>query len=79
MGNPNPTFISTVVISRVSVMGKDQQHLKFYSEDGTEFVAFGKGEMFGSISRGEVREVVYYAELNEWNGNQRINCRVLHL
>lgn len=79
MGNPNPTFISTVVISRASVMGKDQQHLKFYSEDGTEFVAFGKGEMFGSISRGEVREVVYHAELNEWNGNQRISCRVLHL
>lgn len=79
MGNPNPTFVSTVVIARASVMGKNQQHLKFFTEDGTEFVAFGKGDQMSSLSRGEVREVVFHAELNEWNGNQRISCRVLHL
>ncbi len=79
IGNPRPTFISTVVIARSNAMGKDLQHLKFYSEDDVEFVAFGKGDQLATLSRGEVREVVYTPEINEWNGNRRINCRVLHL
>lgn len=79
MGNPAPTFLSVVVIEKAYSMGKDQQHLKFYSDDGMEFVAFGKGDSLKSLSRGEVREVVYSPELNEWNGNQRITCRVLYM
>jgi len=79
MGNPAPTFLSVVVIEKAYTMGKEQQHLKFYTQGGMEFVAFGKGELLKSLSRGEVREVVYIPELNEWNGNQRITCRVLHM
>lgn len=79
MGNPAPSFLSVVVIEKAYAMGKDSLHLKFYSEDGMEFVAFGKGDLFKSFSHGEVREVVYIPELNEWNGNQRITCRVLHM
>mgnify|MGYP001590691045 CR=1 FL=1 len=79
MGNPNPSFLSVVAIEKAYAMGKEQQHLKFYSENGMEFVAFGKGDLLKSLSRGEVREIVYCPELNEWNGNQRITCRVLHM
>lgn len=79
MGNPAPSFLSVVVIEKAYAMGKDNLHLKFYSENGMEFVAFGKGGLLKSLSRGEVREVVYIPELNEWNGNQRITCRVLHM
>lgn len=79
MGNPAPAFMSVVVIEKVFTMGKEQQHLKFYTENGMEFVAFGKGAILNSLSKGEVREVVYIPELNEWNGNQRIACRVLHM
>lgn len=79
MGNPAPSFLSVVVIEKVYTMGKDQAHLKFYSDDGMEFVAFGKGGLLKSLSRGEIGEIVYIPELNEWNGNQRITCRVLHM
>ena len=79
MGNPAPSFMSVVVIEKVLTMGKEQQHLKFYTENGMEFVAFGKGGLLKALSKGEVREVVYIPELNEWNGNQRIACRVLHM
>jgi len=79
MGNPAPSFLSVVVIEKAYAMGKEQQHLKFYAQGGMEFVAFGKGELLKSWSRGEVREVVYIPELNEWNGNTRISCKVLHI
>lgn len=79
VGNQHPVFVSQVAISRPGTMGKTRDHLKFFSENDMEFVCFGKGDLCAQLTSGEVRDIVYKLEINNWNGTQRLQGKVIHM
>ncbi|MBI1862647.1 single-stranded-DNA-specific exonuclease RecJ [Candidatus Microgenomates bacterium] len=79
IGNPQPVFVSDTEIKNPTTMGKTRDHLKFFSDHGIEFVCFGKGELCKELKPGEVREVVYKLEINNWNGQQRLQGKIIHM
>lgn len=79
VGNQHPVFISAVTIYKPTTMGKTHDHLKFFSENEMEFVCFGKGKLCAEFKPGEVRDVVYKLEINNWNGRPRLQGKVIHM
>ncbi len=80
-GNPPPVFVTRglEVRDRVTV-GVDRQHLKLLLSDGAktmEAIAFRWGEDLGTLPN--VVDVTYHLEVNEWNGNRRLQLNVRDL
>lgn len=79
VGNPQPVFVSSVRIQRPMTMGKEKNHLKFFSGAQIEFVYFGAGDLCAQLSPDETRDVVYKLEINTWNNEQRLQAKVLFM
>lgn len=79
VGNQTPVFVSSVRIDRPSTMGKNRDHLKFFSDTEMEFVCFGKGNLCAELSPNETRDVVFKLEINNWNNQQRLQAKVIHM
>ena len=79
IGNPHPVFMSNVAVTSPRTMGKTKDHLKFFSPNSVEFVCFGKGDMCAELGSGAERDVIYKLEINNWNGDQRLQGKVVHM
>jgi single-stranded-DNA-specific exonuclease len=79
--NPAPRFLSqNVPVANAQVVGSEGRHLKLVlGSDGqlVDGIAFGMGERFGEL--GERVDVVYALEVNEWNGERRLQLNVQDL
>lgn len=81
MANPEPTFLTkNLIIESLRVIGKDGKHLKLNlkSKDSNfwiEAIAFGMGEL-NSLKIGDEIDIVYTIDVNEWNGNKRLQLKV---
>lgn len=81
MANPEPTFLTkNLIIESLRVIGKDGKHLKLNlkSKDSNfwiEAIAFGMGEL-NSLEVGDEIDAIYTIDLNEWNGNKRLQLKV---
>jgi len=81
MANPEPTFLTkNLIVENLKVIGKDGKHLKLNlkSKDSNfwiEAIAFGMGEL-NSIDIGDEVDVAYTLDVNEWNGNKRLQLKV---
>ncbi len=79
MGNPSPLFYSQVELIEAKKMGKTGNHIKMFVADpikqaGTlELVSFSTGDRYSELSPGMKLDVVYNAEVNRWNGQERLN------
>jgi single-stranded-DNA-specific exonuclease len=82
MGNSEPMFLTeNLRVEDIRLVGKDGKHLKLglKSVNGKYFngIAFGMGEV--PISIGDSISVVYTLELDEWNGNKKLQLKIKDL
>lgn len=83
MGNSEPMFLTEKLrVEDIRLVGKDGKHLKLglKSVNGKylDGIAFGMGTT-GSIAIGDIISAVYTLELNEWNGNSRLQLKIKDL
>jgi len=79
-GNREPVFVTRgVVIEEVSVVGKTQAHLRMkVSQDGVfrPCIGFSKGEWSGDLRVGQMIDIAYQVDVNEWNGHRDIQLHI---
>lgn len=79
MGNPSPVFMTKgVTLLSMNKVGKDGTHLQMAVEkDGNVFKAiqFKSGDTT-HLKQGQLINIAYTLELNEWNGNKKLELRV---
>jgi single-stranded-DNA-specific exonuclease len=78
IGNPQPLFLSRGVrLLGHRRVGEEGRHLKLTLSDGElvwDGIAFRQGEAADGL--GPSVDLVYHLELNEWNGNRRLQLNV---
>ena len=82
-GNPQPVIASRgLVVYGIRRMGSDGQHVKLSLKDPSgamlQMLAFSAPEHF-FVEPGEVVDVWYHPDINEWNGSRTVEGRLLHL
>lgn len=78
VGNPQPILASLgVTISDIKAVGNGQ-HLKFRA-GGIDAIAFSFGESADSLKEGQKVDVVYYLELNKFNGSEKLQFKVVDI
>jgi single-stranded-DNA-specific exonuclease len=77
-GNERPLFVSrNVPVQYHRAVGRERRHLKMALSDGRatwDAIAFRQGEWAGRLPA--VIDVAYHLELNEWNGQRRLQLNV---
>ena len=82
MGNPEPTFLSKkAVVEDLRLVGAEGKHLKLNVKcqmSNVKFggIGFGMGEMFSKIKIGDRIDIAYTIDINEWNGEQRLQLKI---
>jgi len=85
MGNPKPIFlVSNLRVENVRTVGNGNKHLKIFVRHekmikSFEAIGFGMGEMIGHIKYGDRVEVVCEINLNEFNGERKLELRLVDL
>ena len=85
VGNPAPLFTSSsVVVIAASPLGKDKNHLKLLArqQDGKrvlKFIAFRCPEWIEQITKNDILDVVYEIGINEWNGRQELQLKLVDI
>jgi single-stranded-DNA-specific exonuclease len=77
-GNPRPLLVSRdVSVRHHRAVGREGRHLKLALWDGSatwDAIAFRQGEWAGHLPA--VIDVAYHLEVNEWNGQRRLQLNV---
>jgi len=79
MGNPEPTFVSEVVVKEIRTVGQEGKHLKLKlaSNDTTfDAIAFNQGLLAGRLKTGQKIEVVFTVDNNVFNGRENLQLKV---
>ena len=78
-GNPRPVFLSRGgEIRDIVRMGKKGEHIKF-RVNNLWAIAFGQAERWSELKIGDKIDMVYYLEINEFNGNKSLQLRVVDI
>ncbi len=82
-GNPKPIIRSdNLLVINVKKMGSESQHVKLELQDSNGvsmvFIAFGAPDYF-FVEIGSHISVWYQLEINEWQGRQSVEGKLLHL
>jgi single-stranded-DNA-specific exonuclease len=79
--NPSPLFLSREVpVANAQVVGSEGRHLKLLlgaNDQTLDGIAFGMGPRFEELR--DLIDVVYALEVNEWNGERRLQLNVQDL
>ncbi|MBU1203086.1 single-stranded-DNA-specific exonuclease RecJ [Patescibacteria group bacterium] len=79
--NPEPVFMSKEVkVTGVRKVGNDNRHLKLELAKGNKTkgaIAFGLGDR--EIEIGDMVDIVYNLNINQWNGNREIQLNILDI
>ncbi len=82
-GNPIPTLVlKNLKIEQVKCIGKERDHLKLrFEHSGQTFdgIAFRFGEHLDKISTNQFCDVAFQLDVNEWNGQKKLQLRILDL
>ncbi len=82
MGNPEPTFVSEVILSEIRPIGIGGKHLKLkvspadnapYTLDA---IAFGLGERLNVLKKGSRVKIVFSLNENTWNGKTTLQLKI---
>lgn len=75
LGNKNPLFCTkNMKITDIRTVGSGK-HLKFKAE-GIDAIAFSLGELETFISSGQLANLAYFLEINEFNGKEILQLKV---
>jgi len=84
--NPQPKFVSYgVLVNEIVNMGTNSQHVKIRltdSENRTKSfwaIAFGKSEAYSHLQVGDIVDLVYYLEINNFNGRREGQMKIIDL
>jgi single-stranded-DNA-specific exonuclease len=85
-GNEEPIFwLKNMLVSDLRVVGNGSKHLKLAlrEESGSpkmfDAIGFGMGEKFPNLKIGDKIETVCNLQEDEWNGNKKIQLRLIDL
>lgn len=91
LGNPEPTFASTVTIDNLRTVGQDGKHLKLsvishsssvtndqwpMANDRFDAIAFGQGNLAGQIKPGDKINIAYTIDEDTYNGNHKLQLKI---
>jgi single-stranded-DNA-specific exonuclease len=85
IGNAQPTFVSEVELFNAQLFGKKNDHVKIFVKDPEvtgfplELIAFGKADIFDTLSTGQRMKIVYQLEVNSWNGRENLRGKLIHI
>ncbi len=84
MGNPQPKFAARgMQVTEISTVGKDATHLRLaLTADKKIFrkaIAFSFGALAKTVKVGDLVDLVYYVDVNEWNGNRELQLKVIDI
>ncbi len=84
MANSRPKFVSkNILVQNIILMGQNQEHLKIIvssSESGSErlpLLLFRHNGFAQNIKIGDTLDIIYEADVNEWNGNREIQLMLV--
>ena len=81
-GNPQPIFsASSLTISQIRPVGKENKHLKLYLKDPSSSqsfsaIAFNFGYLSESLSPGNSIDVAYNLITNTWNNRTSLELKI---
>lgn len=83
-GNPRPVFVAkNLAVQFADTMGKLDKHLRLTVQSGNgqqwKMVGFSFGEWAERLNRGDIVDVVYEIDINEWNGRRDLQARIVDL
>ncbi len=85
-GNPQPVFLmEKAVVEEIRLVGAGGQHLKLFlrSRDGSpkifEAIGFNLNEKFSRLKTGNIIDVIFNLEVDNWNGNKKIQLKLIDL
>jgi single-stranded-DNA-specific exonuclease len=77
--NQQPRLVSyNMLIEDISLMGFDNQHIKLRLS-GFWALAFGAAEQYKEFKIGDQVDIVYYLEVNEFNGRRDAQLKIIDL
>jgi len=85
IGNPQPTFVSSVQVIHARVLGKGKKHLKLQVKGLTpvssplETIAFNQANIFKKLHKNQTIRIVYQIRLNRWNGRETLQGLIKHI
>jgi len=84
MGNPQPKFVSRgVTVVELSAIGKERNHMRLSVTSDQKMFRKAIGFRFGAwcekIKPGDKIDIVYYVDVNEWNGNRELQLKIVDL
>ncbi|MBL7057916.1 single-stranded-DNA-specific exonuclease RecJ [Patescibacteria group bacterium] len=84
MGNPRPITVSrNLIIADIAYMGLDSQHIKLRVTNGRSGVicaiGFGQAKQWDFLKMGDRVDIVYYAEINGFNGRRDVQMRIIDI
>lgn len=78
-GNPRPVFTAKRVgIEDVMRMGKEKEHIKFRF-NGLWGVSFGNGEAWSEYNIGDIVDIAFFPEMNEFNGRREVQLKLVDI
>ncbi len=84
-GNPEPVFTTHGVhLQDVRLIGKDNKHLKLRivgdnAAISLDAVGFNMGSMYGQLKENKTIDIAYTIDMNEWNGNRKLQLKLKDL
>jgi len=85
-GNEEPVFLlKNIIIEDLRVVGNGSKHLKLAlravsgSPKIFDAIGFSLGEKFPDLKKGDALDIVCNLQEDEWNGNKRIQLRIVDL
>lgn len=85
--NNQPKFVSyNLRVDEIVTLGFDSQHIKFRLSDASQVfakgvwaISFGCAEEYKMVRVGDMVNVVYYLDINEFNGRREAQLRIVDL
>lgn len=85
-GNEEPVFLTKdFVVDSMSLVGNGNKHLKMifsakkFANKKFEAIYFKGAHMAKKISPGKSVSLIYHLRSNEWNGNRKIEIKVIEI
>ncbi len=82
--NPQPIFLSKniYVLDKLN-MGIDNQHIKLrlknHSSNIITAIGFGQYEKWSFVNVGDIIDIVYYLDINEFNGCKKVQLKIIDI
>ena len=83
-GNERPKFLSrSIKITDIMNMGADGQHIKLKLNNvytsALFAIGFGQSEKWQDLRAGDIIDIVYFVEMNEFNGRREVQLKIIDI